>query len=98
MAFFKSLPPFPSLSLSGADLEVVSRAMEAIHSSDADDFLPILPQAIFEGYPTSSGVGTTTWEEDTVANIQKYIPRVQLMSRLAINAVFRSVWPTETSQ
>jgi hypothetical protein len=37
-------------------------------------------------------------EEDTVADIQKYVPRVQLMSSVEINKVFHSVWPTEASQ
>jgi hypothetical protein len=98
MALFRSLPLFSSLSLSQADLQVVSEAMEAIHRDDADDFLPIFPEAFFEGYPTSGRVGATTWEEDTVADIQKCIPRVQLMSSIEIDEVFLSVWPTELSQ
>jgi len=94
MAFFRSLLPFSSLSLSSVDLGVVSEAMKVLHNYDVDDIEPIIPEEFFDGYLA----GATTWEEDTVADIQKYIPRVRLMSSLEIDRIVFSMWPTEASE
>jgi hypothetical protein len=97
MVFFRSLPPFSSLSLPRKDLQLVSDAMDVIHRDDTDNSLPILPEGFFEGYPTSRRSSASMSEEDIVASIQKYIPRVQLMSSNEDNEVDRSIWPTAAS-